>query len=281
MVNIIIVGLGNHVKKNILPAIERSGFLNLRGCIVRDKKKYTGEYNFEIYESAEDVRDFYDWVYIATPISSHYSLCKFFIEKGKNVICEKPITVTDEERVKLEDLANEKTVRLVEVRMYKYHRQFEIMCDLVEQFRNEITYFKASFMIPKLPADDIRYQKEKLGGAYNDVGFYPCSIVKELFGEPKEKNEIVKIVKGFEVDTVGSAVYEYDEMLAQLEWGIGYPYKNEVSFFIADDHYYFPRAFSKPHDLDFCYYINGEAVDIDADDQFKNMLKSIVCFENK
>jgi predicted dehydrogenase len=49
-----------------------------------------------------------DAVVIATPVSTHYDLAAEALEAGKHVFCEKPLTQSVEEGVKLVDLADEK-----------------------------------------------------------------------------------------------------------------------------------------------------------------------------
>ncbi|RAO99801.1 hypothetical protein PW5551_01880 [Petrotoga sp. 9PW.55.5.1] len=49
-----------------------------------------------------------DFVVIATPNSSHYEISKAFLEKGINVVCDKPLTTTVAEAEELKKLADEK-----------------------------------------------------------------------------------------------------------------------------------------------------------------------------
>ncbi len=46
-----------------------------------------------------------DAVIVATPVPSHYELVKFFLEHGKHVLCEKPLTMKLAEAVELTELA--------------------------------------------------------------------------------------------------------------------------------------------------------------------------------
>ena len=48
-----------------------------------------------IYNSKDDYKKFdknIDWIFILTPVNTHYRLAKFFIKKKINVFCEKPLT---------------------------------------------------------------------------------------------------------------------------------------------------------------------------------------------
>ena len=53
-----------------------------------------------------------DWVVIATPNDLHYEHVKKWIKEGKNVFCEKPLTLTQDSSKDLYNLAEANGVRL-------------------------------------------------------------------------------------------------------------------------------------------------------------------------
>ena len=53
-----------------------------------------------------------DWVVIATSTSSHYDLCKQFIDNGVNVFVEKPMTLSYNDSNELIKLAKTKGVKI-------------------------------------------------------------------------------------------------------------------------------------------------------------------------
>ena len=59
----------------------------------------------EQYQNYEKTNDFKkldcDYIFISTPTSTHYELCKYFLERGISIFCEKPLTITLEESEKL------------------------------------------------------------------------------------------------------------------------------------------------------------------------------------
>ena len=49
--------------------------------------------NFNYKKCSTDL----DWVFVLTPNKTHYKICEFFLKKGVNVFCEKPLTLSYEE----------------------------------------------------------------------------------------------------------------------------------------------------------------------------------------
>ena len=60
----------------------------------------------------DDSLDGADWIFIATPCRTHYSIVRKCIERGKNVFCEKPLTLDPEKSRELFNLAEKNGVNL-------------------------------------------------------------------------------------------------------------------------------------------------------------------------
>lgn len=72
-----------------------------------------------------------DAVVIATPVSTHYQLAAEALEAGKHVFCEKPLTQSVEEGVKLVDLADEKGRTLMVGHTFVYTAAVNKVKDLI------------------------------------------------------------------------------------------------------------------------------------------------------
>jgi hypothetical protein len=53
-----------------------------------------------------------EWIFVATPPKTHYNIVKEYLQKNKNVFCEKPLTLDYNSSLELIDLAKEKNVCL-------------------------------------------------------------------------------------------------------------------------------------------------------------------------
>jgi predicted dehydrogenase len=283
MQKIAIIGYGNHVRKNILPAISRMPDIAVEAIYVRDLAKYTKQaqddgHSIKLIEDRvdEDV----EWVYISTPIATHFKLSEKYLTAGKNVICEKPLTISLEKTKKLFDLAEQNDVCLFEVCMYQFHKQYTHLKQLVDEYLSSIKILSVKFTIPHLGEGDIRYQKGLGGGALLDVGYYPISLIVSLFGEPKEIKFIQNSEDGYEVDLFGSAIFVFKNFYCYAEWGIGLPYSNQATVITEKQVYIYDRIFSKPETLKTKVYLKEGLdscdIEIGKDDQFVNMFRSFL-----
>ncbi len=78
--------------------------------------------NYEEMAAKEAGReDCIDFVVIVTTNYAHYEACKAFLNAGIPIVCEKPLTVTLEQALELEKLANEKKLLFMVTYVYSGH----------------------------------------------------------------------------------------------------------------------------------------------------------------
>jgi len=70
-----------------------------------------------------------DWVVVSTPNETHYEIVKKCLWFGKNVFCEKPLTLTREQSEKLYDIADMRNVKLYVDDVQNFR---EVHWDLIE-----------------------------------------------------------------------------------------------------------------------------------------------------
>lgn len=64
-----------------------------------------------------------DWVFIATPDQTHFSIVKKIILKKKNIFCEKPLTLNSKETKFLFNLANKNKIKLYVDNIQSFHNK--------------------------------------------------------------------------------------------------------------------------------------------------------------
>ncbi len=122
-------------------------------------------------------------VYICLPHPFHYQNMVAALNAGKNVICEKPFTVTAEEAEKAAALAKEKRLYLAEAIWTRYMPSRQIISEIIES-----GVIGKPCMISAHLSYDIMYKeriakKELAGGALLDLGVYGINFILMNFGD--------------------------------------------------------------------------------------------------
>lgn len=164
-----------------------------------------------------------DTVYMATPNVFHYEQSKLFLENGKNVICEKPITTDCKKYEELLALANEKALIYAEAIMSRHSAGREILLDALSQIgkisQARIDYCQLSS----------RYEKFKKGervnifdmslaaGTLMDLGVYCVYAALDLLGKPDTVSASAAFADNG-ADLSGGAVLGYKDFTAVLSY---------------------------------------------------------------
>ena len=203
---------------------------------------------------------------------------------GKNVLLEKPATISWSDTQDLIKIAREKGLTIHENYMFVFHRQIEIINEVISANKlGEIRLIRLSFGFPRRAANDFRYNKFLGGGALLDCGGYPIKYATLLLGETTRITQAqLAYVNGIEVDVYGSAVLENDKNLtAQIAFGMDNSYKCDVEIWGSDGSLFSGRIFTAPETYEPEMIIKignkSEVIKLPKDDTFK---KSIIHFLN-
>lgn len=78
--------------------------------------------DYETMAQAEAARENgIDFVVVCTPNSSHYVICRAFLNAGIHVVCDKPLTIEKQQAVALKQLADAKNLILAVTYSYTGH----------------------------------------------------------------------------------------------------------------------------------------------------------------
>lgn len=133
-----------------------------------------------------------DAVYIASPNVFHYEQSKLFLQHGKHVICEKPITVEPEQLIELQTLAEEKGLIYMEAIMMLHLPQRKILHEAVGRIGKVTTarfdFSQLSSKYPAFLAGNLPniFNPQLATGCLMDLGIYCVYPAVDLFGEPQE-----------------------------------------------------------------------------------------------
>lgn len=139
-----------------------------------------------------------DLVDIATPNAFHYEIAKAALENGKNVYCEKPLSIKAEQSKELAELAKEKGVinyvgfNNVMNPANAYVKELVESGKLGKIMRFVGTYDQDGLLNPELPITWRHINKLAGCGALGDLGSHLLSISQFIMGDISAVNAMAK-----------------------------------------------------------------------------------------
>jgi predicted dehydrogenase len=248
-INLGIISPGEHFARNILPALSKISSIEIV-AIYSKKKNYNLIKSANIYDNLNSFlkEKNIDVVYISSPNSFHFNHAIKSLKNNKHVICEKPLVTSIKEFKKLLRLSKKNKKFLFEAFMFQYHLQFETLKKLINKKKiGKIISINASFCYPHKKKKDIRYYKKLGGGAFLDAGCYLFKLSSLIFNNEPSKVILEKYISPkYEVDTYGSCQLFYKKgFIANLEWGIGFKYINQLQILTNNSSLLLDKIFSK------------------------------------
>lgn len=161
-----------------------------------------------------------DAVYIASPNETHYEYAKTALEKGKHVLCEKPIAFTKQESEGLYRLAKEKQLVLLEAIKTAYCPGFQQLINIAKSGKiGEIRDVEATFTRLADPNSRERNDAE-FGGSFLEFGSYTLLPIFKLLGTDYKDVHFhtMKDEKG--VDIYTKVYLDYGHAVATAKTGV-------------------------------------------------------------
>ena len=219
MIRLGIIGTGM-IAQEFLPDFAALPEYELRGILSTTRSLGTARALCERYGIPCATDDFetlcaagIDTVYVAVPNLLHRDYCVRALEKGLNVIVEKPLTCRIEEAEEIRNLAKARKRFLFEaittVYLDSYRKIPELLPRIGEvklvqsqfcQFSSRYEAFQRGEIAPV-------FDPAKAGGAMLDLNVYNLHFILGLFGPPEEAQYVPALERG--VDTCGVTVLRY------------------------------------------------------------------------
>lgn len=187
------------------------GFI-LTGAWERSKKNIQQDFlNTKSYNSLEELlADDIDLVIINTPNNTHFEYAKKTLLAGKNIIVEKPLTVTVSEGIQLKEIAKEQGKILCPYQNRRYNSDFRTVKKIIEEgWLGDIVEMELRFD-RYTPLFSKKQHKEtgNLGtGILYDLGSHLIDQSLQLFGKPNS------LFADIAVTRTGSLIDDYFEIL--------------------------------------------------------------------
>ncbi|MHB8974171.1 MAG: Gfo/Idh/MocA family protein [Pirellulaceae bacterium] len=153
-----------------------------------------------------------DAVYNPLPNHLHVPVSIQALEAGKHVLCEKPLALTSHEAQRLADAAQQHPrLKVMEAFMFRHHPQWQRALSLVcEGAIGELRTIQSFFSYFNDDPRNIRNDRQLGGGGLMDIGCYPISLSRFVFGaEPLRVLGIIEYDPRFHTDRLASAILDF------------------------------------------------------------------------
>ncbi|WP_238881608.1 Gfo/Idh/MocA family protein [Clostridium sp. YIM B02551] len=239
-----IIGLGEIANK-FAQAVTKMDNVELVSVASRSKEKsiaFGDKYNVAInrcYGSYEDIvkDDDVDVIYVAVPHPFHKDISIMCLKNKKAVLCEKPVTINEDEVREVIKTAEENKVFFMEAMKTRFLPINKKVKEWIDDGRiGEVRLLQADFGF-KADFDPLGrlYNKELGGGALLDVGIYTISYSSFIFGNKPISIGSNLYIGSTGVDECVSINLTYEEgKQAQLYGAINVNSKREANIIGAE-----------------------------------------------
>lgn len=182
--NIGFLGYGGVARNQMRPAVEACKRLNLYAIASASQQKIE-DFSGILYQDYQSLLDDpqVDIIYIALPNTLHAGYVLACLQKGKHVICEKPLAMREEEVDAIMQVSLKTGCKVMEGFMYRYMDRMQILQKLLEEkVIGELTLIQSSFFSLRERLKGIRANPSLGGGSLWDLGCYPISLISFLTG---------------------------------------------------------------------------------------------------
>jgi predicted dehydrogenase len=210
-----VLGYARIARETIIPAINRSSNAEFYAIASRDKGKieecrarYQFANDYDSYDALLDDPDV-QAVYIPLPNALHREWTIKAAEKGKHVLCEKPVALNSAECREMIEACRKNGVLFMEAFMYRYTERIRKVREIVDSgVLGDIRYINSCYRFFLTNPASIKLKPELGGGSLYDVGSYPLNFVG-MITRDEPVSVSAECVKENGIDVILSAVLKY------------------------------------------------------------------------
>ena len=212
-----VLGAASIAVRKVIPGMQRGAFSQVTAIASRDKRKAeeaAGKLGIaKAYGSYEELlRDGdVDAIYNPLPNHLHVPWSAKAAEAGKHVLCEKPISLTVAEAQSLLAVRDRTGVKIGEAFMVKTHPQWLRTREIIRAGGiGTLRVIAGAFSYFNRNPDNVRHKVEWGGGGLLDIGCYPITMSRFIFGEePARVAGTLERDPDFGTDRLASAIMEF------------------------------------------------------------------------
>lgn len=213
-----VLGVANIAVHKVIPAMQRGTHGEVVAIASRDADRaksaaatlglprFHGSYDDLLGDPEIDA------VYNPLPNHLHVPWSIRALEAGKHVLCEKPIALSVQEAMTLVQAGKRHPkLKLMEAFMYRHHPQWVAARNYVRQGKiGGLSTIQSFFSYFNRDPDNVRNQTGMGGGGLMDIGCYPISLSRFIFGrEPERVSAWIENDPEFGIDRLASGILDF------------------------------------------------------------------------
>ena len=234
-IKICVVGIGNHSFFNLIPSIGRTKNFQIVSMVSKTPKLLNRNFRRFTNLSTAIKNNPKNTLYlVSTPPRTHYPIIIKLLNNNKNVLVEKPLTISQEQVDKINKLTLNKKNFFYEMFMYKFTSCYLKTLNFYKQNYPEIDKIELTFLLPSYPKNTFRDSTLLEDSCLFDIGSYVFNFSMELGNKIKnlkliscsfKQNLLTRIIFGFEISSLN----------IKAEIGLGIKYKNSIKIIKKDN----------------------------------------------
>lgn len=251
-----VLGAANIALRQVIPAMQQSSACEMVAIASRDLAKAEDAARQlgmpRAYGSYEELVADPDIEAIYNPLPNHLHVPWTIraAEQGKHVLCEKPIALNAAEAEQLLAVQQRTGVQIAEAFMVRTHPQWLATRELITSGRiGDLRLINGHFTYFRRDPNDVRSNPVWGGGALMDIGCYPITMSRWLFGEePTHVIAQLEFDPDMGVDRVGSALLRFPSGQAAFTFGGQVALHQQMKMFGTMGHITVDVPFNPPAD---------------------------------
>lgn len=229
------------------------------GCVFNTNLEHAKSFSqkHEIGNFTDDLAfflDMVDAVYIASPHDTHYMYAKQALEKGKHVLCEKPMVLEKKQAVELYELSKKNKCILFEAIKTAYSPGFYQLLNVVRSGAIG-TVHDVEACFTKLEKSNVReLTDKKYGGSFTELGSYGVLPILKILGNGYKELRFEYITNAEKIDIYTKAYFRYDNAMATCKVGLGVKSEGQLiisgtrGYIVVDAPWWKTQSFEVKHE---------------------------------
>ena len=245
-----IAGTGNIANKfaNAVKNADGAELVAVASRKMETAKEFAEKYDIgKCFGSYQELAEYdgVDAVYVALPHKFHAEHSILFMRNGKNVLCEKPVTVNEKQFKEVRRVAEENNVFLMEAVWTRFLPAMAKIKEIIASGKiGEVLELSADFCYNSSNFDHAIFDSECAGGGLLDVGIYGLNFASMFLGDEITDVKASAYVNNNVDERLNVLLTYKNGAIARVSSAITLAKPEDAWIYGSKGHIYLPRFYS-------------------------------------